>query len=419
MGPDPSRKKTALVLSGGGARGAYEVGVLRYIREELPSALGFQPRFDIICGTSVGAVNACFISATAHEPEKQGKRLAEIWESLVLDEMYELGLRDLITIPWNLFRGRTPRSAFDRGRGAPRRLGGILNTAPLETLVLREIPWKNISKNFREGHTYALSVSSTEISSGNTVVFFQHGEKRFPQWARDYHIIPRMTTIGPSHALASAAIPLLFPAVRVGNAYYCDGGLRQNTPLSPALRLGADRVLVIGLKYSPPGPLEMPGKPSGKDLEAYVNPLFILGKVLNALLLDRAEYDLDRLRLFNAVIDGGEKAYGPDFLQRINSIIVPIRGAPYRRVEDLYITPSEDIGAVASRHAGRGKAALRLRGIVSWAFTRISVHGLPRGEADFLSYLMFDGAYAKDLIRLGMADAAAHKDDLVSFFSTF
>src|SRR5574341_913572 len=135
MVSDPSQKKTALVLSGGGARGAYEVGVLRYIREELPSALGYQPRFDIICGTSVGAVNACYISATVHEPENQGKRLAEVWESLVLDEMYELGLRDLVAIPWNLFRGRTPGGAFTHGRGMPRRLGGILNTAPLETLV--------------------------------------------------------------------------------------------------------------------------------------------------------------------------------------------------------------------------------------------------------------------------------------------
>jgi len=425
MSSEPEEKKTALVLSGGGARGAYEAGVLKYIREEFASILGHQPRFDIICGTSVGAVNACYVAATVHESEVQGKRLADIWEGLVLDEMYEIGLRDLLSIPWRFFRGKPLHAeAIGHGGRLPRRLGGFLNTAPMERIVMRGIPWRNICKNFQAGHIQALSVSCTEMSSGKTAVFAQFREGISPQWARDVTVIHRTARIGPTHALASAAIPLLFPAVRVGHSYFCDGGLRQNTPLSPALRLGADRVLVIGLRHSTEkrfGDLSDEIHAShGKlpqSLTAYANPIFLLGKVLDALLLDRTDYDLDRLRLFNALLEGGEKAYGPDFLERINSFIVPVRGAPYRKVKELYIRPSEDIGAIASRHARKGKIGWSLKGFVAQVLKRFALQGSPRGEADLLSYLLFDGAYEKALVHLGMADAAAHREQLREFFS--
>jgi len=415
------RRRTALVLSGGGARGAYEVGILRYIREELPSALGFQPRIDIVCGTSVGAINACFIAATIHEPESQGRMLGDIWQQLVLDKMYELGIRDLLVIPWRLLRRKPLVIGRVHVKKLPRTLGGFLNTVPMERLVITKIPWKNIGKNFHAGNIHALSVSSTDISSGDTVVFFQTAEKTFPQWARDYYVIPCKTTIGPAHALASAAIPLLFPSVRVGKSYYCDGSLRQNTPLSPALRLGADRVIVVGLRHVPPEQLNRVGFTSALKVPtrhiAYSNPLFLLGKVFNALLLDRTDYDLDRLRLFNSLIEGGEKAYGEDFLRRINSFIVPIRGAPYRKVKELYIRPSEDIGAIAARYARKGRTAMRLRSIVTWLLKSLALPGRPSGEGDLLSYLLFDGEYAGELIKLGMADASANKENLKEFFS--
>ena len=224
--------RRAVVLSGGGARGAYEAGVLSYIFEELPSELGFVPRFDLYCGTSVGAVHACYLAAHADAPVEGVRGLEAIWREMSFSTVYSFGARDALSFSRTLL-GFMRGSAVDT-TGHPDRIHGLLNTEPLERLVIGEIPWRRLRRNLRSGRVEALSLSATEIESGRTVVFVDNRERSVPSWTRDPLLVATPARIGPEHALASAAIPFLFPAVRVGPTYFCDGGLRQITPLAPS-----------------------------------------------------------------------------------------------------------------------------------------------------------------------------------------
>jgi NTE family protein len=408
-----ARPKIALVISGGGARGAYEAGVLSYLFGDLASRLAHPLHFDIITGTSVGAVHACYLAATQQESDT-GSRLLDIWRSLSLDRVFAVGARDLVRVPWQLIGLGSLGSLLPAtSTGVPERLAGLFDTAWLEGIVLEQIPWGTLRRNLDEGSLDALAIAATEIATGRSAVFVdRRGD--VPSWSHDPFVIARPASIGPEHALASAAIPLVFPAVRIGKTFYCDGGLRLNTPLAPALRLGADRVLVIGLRH--------PRTPDEEDRMAlrreqgYLSPTYLVGKALNALLLDRIEYDVDRLRLFNSILESGVRTYGPDFLERINEPIVAKRNSPYRIVRDHFLRPSKDLGALAAeclRHQPRSRG---LRDWLSRNVVRYAGRGA-LGEADLLSYLFFDRCYADHLIELGRRDAAQAGDELVEFLS--
>jgi NTE family protein len=249
------------------------------------------------------------------------------------------------------------------------------------------------------------------VKSGRTIIFVQNREGEVTRWARDPFIVARAATILPEHAMASAAIPLIFPAIRIGESFFCDGSLRLNTPLAPALRLGADRVLVIGLHYQRPEGEAVPVVPENSA----GSPAFLAGKVLNALLLDRVEYDAERLRLFNAILEEGRRVYGEDFLTRINEPIIQRRGTAYRIVRDLFLHPSRDLGALAAECLEHRKRGLEPRSWLSRWFLRLAARNAG-GEADFLSYMYFDGCYAGHLIELGIADAEREKERLAAFF---
>jgi NTE family protein len=265
--------------------------------------------------------------------------------------------------------------------------------------------------NLAAGHLEALSVSTTHVASGKTVVFVERRGGGLPEWSRDPFVRARAATIAPDHVLASAAIPVLFPAVPVDGAFYCDGGLRQNTPLSPALRLGADRVLVVSLRHMPT-PVEEAAHQAEHERH-YPSAWFLFGKALNALLLDHTDYDLERLRRMNAIVDGGIRAFGDRFLDELNATLVPLRGQGVRLVRDLLLRPSEDIGEIAGAHARSPRLAEK-RGLSGRAIRYLA--GESR-ESDLLSYLLFDGEYAADLIDLGFRDARARADELAAFFS--
>jgi NTE family protein len=411
---DGAGERIALVLSGGGARGAYEAGALSYLFKDLPARLGRPVHFDIVTGSSVGAVHACYIAALQTDPDV-GERLADIWRSLSLDRVFAPGVIDLVRVPLHLLGvGLSDATLPPTHEGIPERLPGLFDTGWLESIVLHSIDWRRLRGSIDEGTLQALAVTATEIATGRSVVFVDAHGGTMPRWARDPFVIARATEIGPAHALASAAIPLIFPALRIDRTYYCDGGLRLNTPLSPALRLGADRVLVIGLRY--------PRLPEEEDRIAhrrevnYANPTYLIGKALNALLLDRIEYDVDRLRLFNAILESGVKTYGPDFLTRINEPIIAQRNTPYRIVRECMLRPSRDLGAMAGeclRHQPRRRG---LRHWLSHNVVRYAGRGA-LGEADLLSYLFFDRCYADHLIRLGRRDAEQQADELVAFLS--
>ncbi|HVM95223.1 MAG TPA: patatin-like phospholipase family protein [Candidatus Acidoferrales bacterium] len=406
--------RIALVLSGGGARGAYEAGVLSYLFSDLRKRLGRPVHFDILTGTSVGAIHACYLAASQSDSEV-GVALTQLWRSLSLDRVFAPGIVDVFRVPLQLLgltRERKPLPAT--ASGIPERLPGLFDTAWLEEIVLSNIDWSRIRANIDTGQLEALAIAATEIATGRSVVFIDTGDRPTPPWSRDPFVVARAARLGPAHALASAAIPLIFPSLRIDRTYYCDGGLRLNTPLAPALRLGADRVLVIGLRY--PRTSDEEDRMARRRESMYNNPTYLAGKALNALLLDRIEYDVERLRLFNGILESGVRHYGPEFLVKINEPIVEQRATPYRIVRDCMLRPSKDLGMLAAEcleHQGRSRG---MRDWLSRNVVRFAGHGA-LGEADLLSYLFFDRCYADHLIQLGRRDAQDAEEQLLKFLS--
>ncbi|MCZ6463962.1 MAG: patatin-like phospholipase family protein [Proteobacteria bacterium] len=399
----------AVVLSGGGARGAYEAGVLRFLVEGLPRETGIQPRFDILGGTSVGAIHACFMAATADLGEERGPRLAAIWEDLRVDEVFRFTASDIIALPRRILGVRRVAEQLRAGQ-RPDRLYGLLDTKPLERLVVGGIPWKGIRKNLLAGRIQAVCVAATQIATGRALVFVERKERELPPWADQTHIRMQSIRLMPVHALASAAIPLLFPAVRVGARYYADGGLRLNTPMAPVVRLGANRILVIGLSHASGG--DVSEALAQQRTEGFANPLFLFGKVLNALLLSPIDTDLTRMNFINEIIDGGEEIFGPDFLDRLNTA----RDRPIQRIHCLVIRPSMDLGRMAGEILGGQRGKLELSPFLRLFMRAFGTGAGPR-ESDLLSYLLFDADYARPLIELGYQDAAARCEELAQFFS--
>ena len=392
--------RLAIVLAGGAARGAYEVGVVQFVVEDLPKVLGHEVDVHILCGTSVGALNACALAAYAHLGPARATRLKEIWSGLDVQQLVRVDTRGITELASRLL-GRKAKTS--------RRGGGIMDPSGIEQLVEREIPFPRIRENLRAGRLEALTVSTTDVASGRTVVFVERREGGLPSWSLDPTIEPRAVTITAEHALASAAIPMIFRTVPIGGEYFCDGGLRQNVPLSPARRLGADGVLVINPRYV------LASTETTGHVEPAPGPFFVLGKALNALLLDRIDTDLQRLESINRILDAGVRSYGPEFVPTINEAMGHPPGRQMRPLHAMLVRATEDIGRIAAEivrsptfaaRAGRGVGRL--------------MHALADRDdfeqADLLSYLLFDGPFARRLIDLGYRDAKARQEELVRFF---
>lgn len=409
----PAKPKRAIVLSGGGARGAYEAGVLQFILDDLPRRMGVTPEFDIVCGTSVGAIHACFLAATADETGARGEHLISIWDRMKVPEIFRFSTRDFFRLPRRMLGVRRVAQQLRDGQ-RPDRLYGLLNTEPLEKLVLQSIPWRGIRRNLRSGRVDTVCVAATQIATGRAVVFCDSHRSELPPWASVANIRMQRIRLSPLHALASAAIPLLFPSVRVGARYYVDGGLRLNTPLAPAVRLGADRILVVGLTHEM-GPSVSEALAQERTAE-FGNPMYLFGKVLNALMLSPIEADVSRLHFVNDILDTGRRVYGEDFLEKLNSGLDPTgMRAPLKHIDDLVIRPSGDLGHIASEVV-RDSPELDLGAFLSM-LRRTTGAGTDAKEADLLSYLLFDESYARRLIELGHHDAQAKEAELAAFFT--
>jgi len=387
-----------LVLAGGGARGAYEVGVLYYLFVDGPAELRQAARFRVLCGTSIGALNVSALAATMDQPTVGVRHLAELWRDLKLDHVLDVGVAGLVGLPgWLLGRNKGRESIFPG--------------EPIERIIDNAIDWNRIHINLAEGHLDALAISCTQVPTGKTVVFYETRDGRPRQFSRDPHVRPVYARLGPVHSRASAAIPFVFPAVPLDGIPYADGGLRQNTPLSPALRLGSKRLLVVGLGHD-------------KHLEEHSampewrgrlrSPVFLLAKVLNALMLDHVDYDLIRLEHMNRILEEGEAIFGDQFIDRLNTLAGPVRGAKYRIIPNVVVRPSYDLGRLAADHV-RGGRLRSDRGVVS-RLIRTVARMESRDEADLTSYLLFDGGYCEKLIELGIKDSRARRDDLLRLF---
>ncbi|HEX2678711.1 MAG TPA: patatin-like phospholipase family protein [Polyangiales bacterium] len=380
---------TGIVMSGGGARGSYEVGVLNYLFGEFARHFGRSPQFDVISGTSVGAVNGTALAATANDPAPGMRLLASVWLEQTLSDVMRLDLRQ---VP-RLYR-------VWLGGGMP---AGIFDARPLARLISHRIPWRQLARNLRANRVRALTVSATNIRSGRSTLYVDRAKGvELPRGS--LRIVVQPSHILPQHVLASAAMPVVFPPVRIGNDYYCDGGIRLNTPTAPAIQLGVDRMFVIGVTTPRREATVASGLTPGAS--------FLLGKALDALMLDHIEHDLEELRLINEILDDAIEAGGPGFGDKINAVAATRGRPPRRRIKTFVLHPSMDIGMLAAEHLRTHKP--RLSRIIGHTALRLLDVG-EGADADLASYVLFDGDFARILIDLGHSDAARHRDELAEF----
>jgi NTE family protein len=388
------KAKCGLVLSGGGARGAYEAGIIYYLFVDGPRELREAAHFSVLCGTSIGALSVSAIAASIHQPSVGIHQFIELWRTLSLEQILHLKIADVMSLP-SWLMGRSSRESVFPGE-------------PVRAILEGAIDWNQMHVNLANGLVDAVSISTTQVPTGKTAVFYETADGRPRKFSRDPHVRPVHARLRPEHALASAAIPFVFPPVPIDGIPYVDGGLRQNTPLSPALRLGSDRLLVVGLGTNKTDDGALP-------TQAKASPVNVLAKVLNALMLDHVDYDLIRLGHVNRLLSDGKEVFGEEFIDRLNQMVAPIRGAEYRIMPHVVLRPSRDLGAMAAQHVRerRLRSSRRLIARVVRTLARMESYD----EADLVSYLLFDGGYCEKLINLGIEDAKARKDDLIRLFT--
>jgi NTE family protein len=292
----------------------------------------------------------------------------------------------------------------------PRYAGrSLLDAGALEAVVQNAVAWSHLHSNVRSGRVRALVIAALQIATGTTTLFAELAPGVEYRSGRDKRRTPVPEAIGPDHVLASAAIPLMFPARRVGTEYYCDGGVRFNTPIASAIRAGARRLVVISLlTESAESELNIPVE---QRLDAYRSPIFLIGKVLNALLLDPLDYDLQVLKRFNRLLEVLESTLTADALGRVQAVMEEDRGLGYRSIETLVFRPSRDIGQLARERTKQLKASM----FSSWLLARTASLG-SFWESDLLSFILFDAEFARRLVQLGRDDTVVRAAEIRSFF---
>lgn len=396
------------MLSGGGMRGAYEVGVVAGLVDVLRDTPHRKPLFDLFSGTSVGAINATYFAANADQADHGAERLAALWENLRLSDHARVR-------PLGLWSSGLKRR-LDRLTSGERLGTSLLDTRAIEIVIRRAVDWDKLHRNIASGRVHALMIAALQVATGRTTVFAEHAPGVQLHPAQDER---RVTSIGPitaDHVLASAAIPLLFPTRRVGDHYYCDGGLRFNTPIAPAIRAGAEKLVVVSVRhlrtFGEIASAEDADHGEGKDL----GPLFLVGKLLNALLLDPVAYDLQMMDRLNQMMEVLEEALPAEQLERVQRVWLKHRGAPYRRLETLVFTPSRDLGRAAGEYIRTRLDRSEIQPIARYLIDR-AANEEPQAEADWASYMLFEGGFARELIQIGRADAHAKAEQVRHFFA--
>ncbi len=385
---------TGLVLTGGGARAAYQVGVLKAVaRIRRESGAPRHNPFGVITGTSAGAINAAALACHADRFDLAVAGVVNIWRHFSADQVYRAdafgvvrtGARwlTMLTVGWAIARWRRarPRSLFDNG--------------PLAELLQRVVRFERLPDLLRDGHLRALAITGSSYSSGDHVTFCQTAGP-FSPWLRSQRVaVP--STIGLAHLMASSAIPFVFPAVHLDmgghGEWFGDGSMRQSSPISPAVHLGAERILVIGAGRM--------NEPAGRHVFSHGYPSLaqIAGHALSNIFLDALAVDVERAQRINrtlALLDPTSRAR-----------------TPLKPLDVLVIAPSKRLDDIAARHVSSLPTAVRamLRGM--------GVVGEGReahGGAALASYLLFEAPYTRELIELGAADTIARRDEVIAFF---
>ncbi len=367
---------TALILSGGGARAAYQAGVLRgvleiHARDTLP--------FEVVCGTSAGAINAVYLAATAHRVRAGIEDLCAAWRGIRPGDVYDHSWRAVLG---NL--GRIAASSF--GVGVRRIPGALLDNAPLRRMLPDWLDFDAVHRNVAAGLPRTLCITAMDYCTGTSVAFFEGGE--IDPWERLYRR-GEHTRIDIGHVVASAAIPILFPAERIGERWFGDGALRQLHPISPALKCGATRLFVIGVSapFAPSPAMRERRRPGIGQMA---------GHLLNREFIDNLEADIELARRFNLI------AQTLDAAERERLGMAPI--------ETLVITPSAHFNEIAVRYLRRQPRTVRL--------LQRMLGTTPRGAgASFASYLMFDGEFCECLMEMGYRDALAERERVGDFLA--
>lgn len=369
--------RAALVLTGGGARAAYQVGVLqalRHIRGPRPG----NP-FPILCGTSAGGINAAALAVYSADFNMAVRKVAWIWRNFHVDQVYRADAPALIGsgLRWG--------SALMTGWAVRQTPRALLDNSPLRRLLLHTLDFSAIDRAIAAGHLHALSVTASGYTSGESLAFFA-AHPSVPNWRRTQRLGVR-ATIGVDHLLASSAIPFVFPAVRINREYFGDGSMRQLAPVSPAIHLGADRILAIGA-----GRLAEEGR---QRTDAYPSPAQIAGHAMSSIFLDGLAVDLERMERINATLNAFSEA------QR------QAAGVPLRPIETLVISPSQRLDTMAGHHRESLPTMLRLvlRG----------VGAMRREGSTLLSYLLFEPGFTRALMELGFEDTMARRDEVAAF----
>jgi NTE family protein len=371
--------KVGLILTGGGARAAYQVGVLRALAELLPPDV--RTPFPIICGTSAGAINAAVLAVDAGDFRRGVRRLMAVWKNFRVHHVYRAD-------PWGAFANSVhwvlavlTGGMFDH-KGV-----SLLDNAPLGALLAKHLDFGAIQRQIDGGYLSAFSITCSGYTSGQSVTFFQ-GIPGLEPWQRARRIgVPMPITV--NHLLASSALPFIFPPMQLNREYFGDGSMRQIAPVSPALHLGADRLFVIGVGR------QLQQKPERVLTETHPSLAQIAGHALNSIFLDSLEVDLERLQRINRTIE----MIPGDVLERSRY--------PLHKVDFRVISPSEELEPIAVAHAGELPRTIRA--------LLYTVGALRRSGANLLSYLLFERSYCRALIRLGYKDTMDRKDDLVQF----
>lgn len=376
--PSDSHLRRALVLSGGGARAAYQVGVLKAIADIMPEEMKYP--FGIICGTSAGAINATALACYADNYRNAVYEIEYVWKCFTPDKVYRT---DPIGVMMNALRWIAGLLI-----SMPNRAISLLDNTPLRGLLERRIAFENIQENVDAGYIRALSVTASGYNSGHSVAFFQ-GSPDISSWKR-FQRVGLRTKLSVQHLLASSAIPTIFPAIRINREYYGDGAMRQLAPLSPALHLGAEKIFVVGVSGNRSAPQVR------RPTEGYPSLAQIGGHLLNSVFLDSLEYDVERLERIN------------DSLTMIPGHVLNKHGVQLRPVDCLMISPSQCLDQIASRYVKSLPRSIR--------FFLHGAGATRSSGSSILSYLLFDKQFCNDLIELGYHDALEVKADIQAFF---
>ena len=378
MSGSPDKVKTALVLPGGGARGAFQVGVLKALAELTPHG---QPNpFSVISGTSAGAVNSVVLASRAQNFRSAIAELERVWGHFRCHHVYKT---DHLTMLKSSLHWMASLVLGGWLVGTPK---SLLNNAPLRGLLSQNVHFPRIRDAIDAGCLDAVAVTAAGYASARSSTFFE-GRLDLEGWERTRRL-GKQIDLNLDHLMASIAVPMIFPPVRIGNEYFGDGAMRQATPLSPAVHLGADRILVIGIRDETGE--ETPDAPGESPSFAQ-----IAGYMLDTLFMDGLYSDLERITRINELLD------------TLPDESVQVGEATMRPIDTMLVVPSEDLRVIAHKHRAELPFAIRalLRG----------VGGRNSSENRLLSFLLFEQAYTRELIDLGYRDAMNVKNELLDF----